>query len=545
MQKFTNKLILTITFLLIMQSSFGQGVGYDPFPNSYNNLTSDACIGGNSSSNLDVFFDFYKVGVTDAVGAGAGVSCEVMIRKDGPNRDLILNNTTAVLGTYPANYISDNGNNDRFQAVIPSGLDNGRYTWECKCSHGGTDYLSWDYGTNSGNSLQYFTVGTVGIFRSMVVLNDGSGNTYYDLQKFQPGNTDLPAQINGSNGGNGFCTTDPLTLVGSEINIYKNNWNGANGNMCSGVFHVEVEVAGLGGIGCTVGSSSSSSFAVSFRDDCPMGYINTFPFGGSCQNQDANSTDQRWENLSANIDLMAMATSLCDPNFTTDDVTYTLRFYTETTLDCAGGCTLIQREPAVGFYSSSFTVNGDADSPGGCVTALPVELMNFEVLDKGRDHIINWTTASEVNSSSFDVERSYNGSDFETIHELVASGESFDVLHYQFIDEKVEAGKYLYRLKMIDLDGSFEYSEVRSIHKKDGNMDITLSPNPTKGILSIQQNSSKNVNVQFYNIIGQEVYSITNHDNEQDINIGHLEKGIYFVLVSIGEESRIEKLILH
>lgn len=545
MLKFTNKFTLTTIFLLLVQFSFGQGVGYNPFPDSYNNIASDACIGGTSSSSFDVFFDFYKAGVTELPGAGAGVLCEVMIRKDDADRDAGFDNTTPILATYTATYISDNGNNDRFMATIPSGLDNGRYTWECKCSHDGTDYLSWDYTTNTGNSLQYFTVGAAGIFRSMVVLDDGGGNTYYDLQKFQPGNIDLPSQISGPNGNNGFCTTDQLILSGAETNIYKNNWHGASGNMCGGTFHVEMEVAGLNGTGCTVGASSSSSFAVNFRDNCPMGYTSTFSFGGSCQTQDANSIDQRWENLSANIDLMAMATSLCDPDFTTQEVTYTLKFYTETTVDCAGGCALTLREPASGYYTTSFMINGDADSPGGCMIQLPVELIDFSVSPENEDHVISWTTASEVNSHYFEVERSYNGSDFETIRQLSAAGSSSEPLYYQFIDEKVKAGQYLYRLKMVDLDGSFEYSEIKSIHKKDKYTNIALTPNPTKGILSMNTSSNQNMDVQFFNIMGQEVYSVINHDSQQEINIEHLEKGIYFVSIAVGEDIYTEKMILH
>lgn len=545
MSKFINRLTFIIIFLQFTQFSFGQGVGYNPFPNSYNNLVSDACIGGSSSSNFDVYFDFYKAGVTDAGGAGAGVACEVMIRKDGTDRDAMANTATVILGTYPANYISDSGSNDRFQATIPSGLENGRYTWECKCSHGGTDYLSWDFGTNSGISIQYFTVGTAGIFRSMVVLDDGSGDTYYDLQKFLPGNVDLPSQINGPNGDDGFCTTDLLTLSGAEVNIYKNNWNGANGNMCGGTFHMEMEVAGLAGTGCTVGTSSSSSFAVSFRDNCPVGYSSIFPFGGSCQTQDANSLDQRWENLSANIDLMAMATSLCDPNFTTNDVTYNLKFYTETTVDCAGGCALTLREPAVGYYTTSFVVNGDSDSPGGCSITLPVELIDFSVFQDNENHILKWATATEINSYSYEIERSYNGSDFKVIGQLSAAGTSLDAIDYQFIDEKVKAGEYLYRLKMIDLDGSFEYSEIRSIHKKGSNINISLSPNPTKGSLSLKQSSDENADIQIYNIIGQKVLSINNHNHQNDIHIEHLEKGAYFVLISIGDKTYTEKVILY
>ncbi len=547
------KLLLSTLFLFVSTCLFyssllvAQGVGFNPFPNSFQNVESDACLNGSSSASLDVFFDFYKAGVTDFGGPGPGVSCTVRLRGSSAGPDGSFSNATPIFQTLSAVYVSDSGNNDRFRATVPVGTPNGRYSWECSCTHGGTEYLSWDYATNSGNSLQYFTVGSAGLFRSMAIFNVNGTPSYYDMLHFQPGNTPLPTTINGNQPDNGFCTDEVLRL-GSEINTYKNNWYGQVGNVCgnSMVWNLSVTSANAP---CSPGTSVNGSISTSFRDNCPSGYINTFVSGGSCQNQDGNALDQRWDNVcdgagvcdytSNTTDIMAQAIALCDPNSATGPVTYNLCMYTLTTMDCNGGCDFVLRDPpGSGTYCTSFQITGDADGPGGCAMILPVELSSFTAVQKGKTVELKWETASEINASHFIVQRSEDGSRWNDISDKIeAAGTTNRVQNYAWIDDEPNANNY-YRLLQEDHDGTEYLSEIKTVNF-EAYKNLELFPNPTRDVLNIAYPSELSVSI--YDQAGRLLLK----SSRKNIDMTELAKGIYLVEVidQFGVRLTTEKVI--
>jgi hypothetical protein len=107
--------------------------------------------------------------------------------------------------------------------------------------------------------------------------------------------------------------------------------------------------------------------------------------------------------------------------------------------------------------SSTYTVSWT----GG---ALPVKLVFFEaVLNPENKVNINWSTASEVNSAYFEIERSSDAIDFTGIDSTPAAGNSEETINYSAIDDNPLPGISYYRLKQVDLDGSFTYSEIVSV----------------------------------------------------------------------------------
>ncbi|MEO0897472.1 MAG: polysaccharide lyase family 8 super-sandwich domain-containing protein [Bacteroidota bacterium] len=95
-------------------------------------------------------------------------------------------------------------------------------------------------------------------------------------------------------------------------------------------------------------------------------------------------------------------------------------------------------------------------------TSLPVELADFSGIYKGQKSLVelSWSTASEINSDYFEVLRSANGFDFEKIGEIKASGYSQTSLNYSFEDRAPLIGENYYRLRMVDIDGSEEFSKI-------------------------------------------------------------------------------------
>ena len=119
--------------------------------------------------------------------------------------------------------------------------------------------------------------------------------------------------------------------------------------------------------------------------------------------------------------------------------------------------------------SRKLTVEGISTfSPWGIVgepiVPLPVELLNFEarLYDQNRVDLF-WTTFSEINSSEFVVERSKDGFDFREIGRVTAAGFSSNNIDYFLSDYDPENGINYYRLKSVDLDGSYSYSDIRSV----------------------------------------------------------------------------------
>lgn len=111
---------------------------------------------------------------------------------------------------------------------------------------------------------------------------------------------------------------------------------------------------------------------------------------------------------------------------------------------------------------------------GTCVIinpVLPVELTAFEVTAVNGEHLLTWTTLSELNNNYYDVERSTDGSNFSRIGTVASKspdGNSHSRLDYQFGDRQPLPGNNYYRLKQVDLNGDFTYSQIVAARKTSG-----------------------------------------------------------------------------
>src|SRR5690606_3510539 len=86
---------------------------------------------------------------------------------------------------------------------------------------------------------------------------------------------------------------------------------------------------------------------------------------------------------------------------------------------------------------------------------VPVTLVSFAGLSASNQNKLSWVTASEQNSSYFQIERSTDARGFEPIGKITAAGNSTTTQHYNFTDNNISGGKFYYRLKQVDVDGSF------------------------------------------------------------------------------------------
>jgi len=172
-------------------------------------------------------------------------------------------------------------------------------------------------------------------------------------------------------------------------------------------------------------------------------------------------------------------------------------------------------------------------SAGVCVVysyaagALPVKLASFTAKAEGNAANLNWATTEESNSDRFDVERSLDGKKWKTVGSVAAKGESITNVPYSFSDNTPVNGTNLYRLKMIDLDGSFAYSRINNL-RFEGLSSISIYPNPVANLLSVA-NTDEIAKIQIFNSNGNVVKETVKVS--EPIDVTKIAGGIYSVRI--------------
>jgi uncharacterized delta-60 repeat protein len=142
-------------------------------------------------------------------------------------------------------------------------------------------------------------------------------------------------------------------------------------------------------------------------------------------------------------------------------------------------------------------------------SALPLNLVEFRAEYKNGITTLKWKTLTETNTDHFEIQRGFNGNDFNEIGNVIAAGSSSTVQQYMFEDRSPQLGINFYRLKIIDADGNADHSKVVSIKTGDAQKSITVFPNPvTDKSIIVQLNNlpQGTYNIELYNSIGQSVY---------------------------------------
>jgi hypothetical protein len=142
--------------------------------------------------------------------------------------------------------------------------------------------------------------------------------------------------------------------------------------------------------------------------------------------------------------------------------------------------------------------------------ALPVTLVSFTATKANEQVYLNWSTATEINSSHYEIERSTDGVTFEKIGFETAAFNSVELINYQFIDNQPNNGINYYRLKMVDADETFEYSPVRVVNVSSAQPAVTVNiyPNPAANFISVGLTlpATEPTNVYVRNMNGRVVY---------------------------------------
>jgi len=177
---------------------------------------------------------------------------------------------------------------------------------------------------------------------------------------------------------------------------------------------------------------------------------------------------------------------------------------------------------------------------------LPVSLTDFVAQEKGSKVELSWITAQEENSDSFVVERSNDGTtDFSPVATIGAKGFSSVMTTYAAEDIHPIRGKNYYRLKMLDRDGQFKYSQIRLVEFEKGNDLISFYPNPAKNEITIESNFRGNkLNIAVTDISGRLISKQTIANASIILyNISALQVGVYTLTIGDGSSTTSYLLI--
>lgn len=187
-------------------------------------------------------------------------------------------------------------------------------------------------------------------------------------------------------------------------------------------------------------------------------------------------------------------------------------------------------------------------------SVVPVELVNFSAEYSNNKINLHWVTATENNNYGFEVLRSDDIDNWVNIGFVSGHGTATEKSEYSFTDDKISGSKIYYKLKQIDFNGSFNYSEIIKVEGPVTNFSLSQNyPNPANPITNISFTIPQNsfVKINLYSINGELVKKIINEEKEPGIfsiviNLSNLSSGVYFyrMITNSGFHSTKKLIIL-
>jgi hypothetical protein len=191
---------------------------------------------------------------------------------------------------------------------------------------------------------------------------------------------------------------------------------------------------------------------------------------------------------------------------------------------------------------------------GSSNITLPLELLTFSGSLQNNATLLKWETANETNTSHFIVERSIDNSSFDAIGTVAASGNSSATIKYSYTDNDVAdlpSNNIYYRLKMVDADGKYTYSNTILISLADMAGKVSVYPNPAKHEIKLTTVSAADGNAQWKitdnagRVVMQSSMQLKKGNNNVMIDINKLAGGLYYISVTgagIDQNIKVQKL---
>ncbi len=210
------------------------------------------------------------------------------------------------------------------------------------------------------------------------------------------------------------------------------------------------------------------------------------------------------------------------------------------------------------YRVKAYNVTGSSAYSNIAQVSVPVELTSFTANVISGKVNLNWQTATETNNSGFNIERNVISTEgrnlgWQTISFVNGHGTTTQQQNYSFIDENISAGEYLYRLKQIDFNGTFEYSnEIEVVVNAPDKFSLNQNyPNPFNPSTTIEFQIPKEsfVTLKVYNILGVEIASLINEQkpagvHKVNFDASKLPSGMYIYKISTNGFEQTRKMLL-
>jgi hypothetical protein len=179
-------------------------------------------------------------------------------------------------------------------------------------------------------------------------------------------------------------------------------------------------------------------------------------------------------------------------------------------------------------------------------TILPVDLIDFTAKAEALNVNINWSTASELNNSHFELERSTDGVNWTAISKVMASTEQSAVNNYSVTDKSAAAGLNFYRLKQVDLDGTTTiYNSILAV-KNESAIQMSVYPNPATTQFTLSGENIETATIQIIDAMGKTADIQGEYNNGSIVySTENLNNGIYFINLSLGNETKTYKITIN
>lgn len=187
-------------------------------------------------------------------------------------------------------------------------------------------------------------------------------------------------------------------------------------------------------------------------------------------------------------------------------------------------------------------------------SVLPVKFTSFNAVKKNDNAALNWAVENEtVSVDHYEIERSLNGTTFNKINSFLKSNNLNNGNTYNYLDQNISTlksnGIIYYRIKQIDIDGRFVYSEIRKVKTSEMSSFIAVYPNPVKDITSLQIDTQTNMQVQFSllsndgRMIQKNTIQAVKGINMENISMKNFAAGNYLLKVEMGNNVQTLKII--
>ena len=206
------------------------------------------------------------------------------------------------------------------------------------------------------------------------------------------------------------------------------------------------------------------------------------------------------------------------------------------------------------YRITAFNAFGQSTYSNIAQVVVPVELTSFIATIKDAGVLLEWTTATEINNMGFEIQRNSSAT-WETIGFIEGKGTTSEITNYQFFNDLSEFNnsiKLEYRLKQIDFNGVFSYSDIVEIEFSPENYSLSQNyPNPFNPSTSISFTITKStfVTLKIFNILGSEITTLVNQVTpsgkyEIKFDAKNLPSGIYLYTITAGEFVDTKKMLL-